>query len=339
MEPAKDLPSTYVSKELFRPFLVFWSNSEGYMGRSSFMNLGYSFPKMYGMSFSSSIEMTRKNPNITRAKGWLIDSLVQDLYYGFYSYEASDIAILRNEYKDNVIYGIDPHDRSSRLIIAYNNSYGAKKRHGIIVSREVDDSWIFNNHTHNNHGSGIMIDRNSVRNVIANNLSERNGNDGLVFFESPNNISYANTLRNNGKAGIRIRNSWDIKILEDKIHDNKGYALLAYTTSLEENDSAKETRDTKLDPYGMRVSFDVNKIELNNNFAGNFNLMNVERAGFYDVNVFKAHSGYFEGDSALKNLQFTLYQSSSYGEKGIELYQLNYTPRYSAYWGKTGAHK
>src|SRR3546814_12525544 len=105
--------------------------------------------------------MNRPNPT-----GWLIDSEFYDNWYGFYCYEAEDVVIRGNDYHDNIKYGIDPHDRSRRLIIAGNKAHDTKEKHGIIVSREVDDSWIINKQAYDNELSGIVIDRNSVNNEI-----------------------------------------------------------------------------------------------------------------------------------------------------------------------------
>lgn len=324
----RNAPAWFKEKGDFRPYLTFWSGSRTYMARSSFRNLGYDYAKAYGMTFTSSAPLLRKAPQTARATGWLIESEIEDLYYGFYCYEADDIAIIRNEYKNNIVYNIDPHDDSRRLIIAHNNSHGAKIRHGIIISRRVDDSWIFNNHSHHNNGSGIMIERDSVNNVIANNISEYNGGDGLVFFESPDNVSWNNHLQFNGKSGIRIRNSWNIRLLNEKIHDNNGYAVLAYTMSL----AKVKTRDPKLDPYGMRSGFDIIGAEINNNKAGNFNLMDVDQATFYNVLAFNTPEDHFDGDKAIKDIQFKLYELASPDKEGVTVRQRNYTPEYSDYW-------
>lgn len=287
----RNAPSAYENAETFRPYLVFWSGSKTYLASTRFDNLGYNFPKAYGITFTTSAPMLREQPGVPRATGWVIDSFFDDIYYGFYCYEADDIAIIRNTYENNIVYGIDPHDRSNRLIIAENNAYGTKKRHGIIISREVNDSFIFNNHSHDNHGSGIMIDRASVRNVIANNLSERNGADGLVFFESPDNITWNNRLLNNGKNGIRIRNSWNISLNNDRILNNGSYGVTAYPASLEH----QETRDTKYDPYTQRAGFEINGAEMSGNKIGHFRLDNVETARFWNLRLFNTPD-IFKGD-------------------------------------------
>src|SRR3546814_5769527 len=62
-----------------------------------------------------------------------------------------------------------------------------------IVSREVDDSWIINNQAYDNALSGIVIDRNSVNNVVAHNRVYRNHADGITIYESPKTRSEEHT--------------------------------------------------------------------------------------------------------------------------------------------------
>jgi poly(beta-D-mannuronate) C5 epimerase len=128
-------------------------------------------------------KMKRKRPT-----GWLLNSQFVDNLYGFYCYEADDVVILGNTYRDNIVYGIDPHDRSRRLIIAHNDVFGTHKKHGIILSREVNDSWIIYNRTYNNQLSGIVLDRASVNNLLAYNETYKNRSDGMTLYESGNNL-------------------------------------------------------------------------------------------------------------------------------------------------------
>ncbi len=103
--------------------------------------------------------------------GWVLNSRIEDLWYGFYCWEADDIVLRGNTFRDNIKYGIDPHDRSRRLIIAENDVSGTREKHGIIISREVNDSWIIGNRSHGNNLSGIVLDRQCRNTVIANNLT------------------------------------------------------------------------------------------------------------------------------------------------------------------------
>lgn len=246
-------PSDFVEKHDFRPFITTWSGSHMYIAGADIASLGYLKGKSYGLSYSTCSACLKKRPDLPRPTGAIVASRFSDMYYGFYSYEADDVAIVGNVYADNIIYGIDPHDRSRRLIIAENETYGSKKKHGIIVSREVNDSWIFNNHSHDNHGSGIMIDRTSINNIVANNISVDNGADGITFFESQNNTTFNNTVLNNKRSGIRIRNSWNVKLVGDQIAGNNGPAVDIYTAALE----GQETRDFELDPYTRKTSAEI----------------------------------------------------------------------------------
>lgn len=243
-------PSYFKDKLIFRPFLASWSGARMHIAGSALSSLGYRKGKSYGITYSTCDPCLLVNPNLPRATGSLIGNTFTDLYYGFYSYEADDIAIVGNTYIDSAVYGIDPHDRSRRLIIAGNETYGSKKKHGIIISREVNDSWIFDNYSHHNQGSGIMLDRMSQNNVIANNVSSYNAGDGLTFFESENNVAYNNVIFKNGFSGIRIRNSWNLKFYDDQISDNGGVPLVVYSLDLSKT---HKDRDLEHDPYQMRA--------------------------------------------------------------------------------------
>lgn len=243
-------PSFFKDKLIYRPFLVSWSGARMYLAGSTFESMGYRKGKSYGITYSSCEPCSKAHPNLPSATGAIVENTFSDLYYGFYSYEADDIAIVGNKYIDNAVYGIDPHDRSRRLIIAGNETSGSGKKHGIIISRNVNDSWIFNNYSHHNHGSGIMLDRSSENNTVANNTSAYNKADGITFFESQNNTVYNNKIYQNGLSGIRIRNSWNISLIDDQIADNGGVPVIIYSLNLEKN---HKDRDLKEDPYSMRA--------------------------------------------------------------------------------------
>lgn len=247
-------PAWFKDKNDFRPFITVWSGGKLYAAKSTVRSLGYMKGKAYGFSYSTCVACLKKNLNLPRPTGEIVESRFSDMYYGFYSYEADDVAIVRNVYADNIVYGIDPHDRSNRLIIAENEAYGTRKKHGIIGSREVKYSWIFNNYSHDNHGSGIMLDRTSSHNIVANNVSTRNGADGITFFESENNISYNNMVMNNARTGVRARNSWNIRMHGDQIAGNGGPAIHVYTARLEEKE---KHRDFELDPYTQRAGAEI----------------------------------------------------------------------------------
>ncbi|MDF3934583.1 mannuronan 5-epimerase AlgG [Pseudomonas citronellolis] len=249
---AQNQPAWFKSPNEFRPFLISWGGAEAYLVNSTFTSFGYNASKAYGISisqYSPGMDKTMKRP---RPKGWVIGSTFVDNWYGFYCYEADDLVVRGNTYRDNVIYGIDPHDRSHRLIIAENTVHGTKKKHGIIVSREVNDSWIFHNKTFDNHLSGIVLDRNSERNLVAYNEVYRNHSDGITLYESGDNLIYGNQVLGNQRHGIRIRNSVNIRLYENLAAGNQLIGVYGHIKDLSNTD-----RNIDLDPFDTKVSLIV----------------------------------------------------------------------------------
>ncbi|MHA6494150.1 mannuronan 5-epimerase AlgG [Pseudomonas borbori] len=247
----------------FRPFLNSWGGTETYVVNSTITSLGYSGSKSYGFSISQyspsmAPKMKRGHPT-----GWLLNSTFDDMWYGFYCYEADDVVLLGNTYKNNIVYGIDPHDRSKRLVIGHNTAHGTVQKHGIIISREVNDSWIFNNRSYDNKLSGIVIDRSSVNNVIAYNESYQNYSDGITVYESGSNLFWGNQVMNNMRHGIRVRNSTDIKLYENLSIGNQLTGVYGHIKDLTGTD-----RDIELDPFDTQVSLLVVGGKLAGNGSG-----------------------------------------------------------------------
>ena len=234
----------------FRPFYASWSHSETNMANTDFTGFGYSNSKSYGLSISSGPRQFERmqSRDYKRPTGIIVDNSFRNFLYGFYSYEADNVVLVGNEYIDNLVYGIDPHDRSRWLMIAYNTAYDTHKKHGIIISREVNNSTILGNITFDNHGSGLMVDRFSSGTMIYANTSFENGGDGLTVFESSCKLIASNRLFNNKRAGIRIRNSMDIGIFFNEIRGNRQAAVQGYVIDLKK-DPAHRHRDFELDPY------------------------------------------------------------------------------------------
>ncbi len=244
-------PATFRTEREFRPYLISWGGSQLYITESYVAHLGYAASKAYGVSisqYSPNQDASLKRP---RPTGWILHSEFVDNWYGFYCYEADDIAIIGNTYRDNVVYGIDPHDHSKRLIIAGNVASGSQK-HGIIVSREVNDSWIVGNRSFGNKLSGVVIDRSSENNVIAYNESFKNGTDGFTIYESSNNLLWGNRAVGNGRHGFRMRNSADIRLYDNVAVANRLAGIYGHIKDLTGTD-----RDLKLDPFEQQVSMIV----------------------------------------------------------------------------------
>ena len=256
----KSATSSLRDKKDFRPFISSYIRSQTYLAGSVFHHLGYHAPTSYGISLSSQPE--RNEPSKTKdwPTGVIIGNEFHGLYYGFYSFEARGVKIIDNKYVDCILYGIDPHDRSTGLVIARNTTTGTRERHGIIGSREVNDCYIFDNTSYGNAGSGIMLDRQCTGNVICDNKVFSNG-QGIANYESPSNVIADNLIVQNKKSGIRVRNSNDIMVIGNKIVANGDYCLELSAKRLDDHAERAERGDT----YDQTVSVSF----LDNVVAGN----------------------------------------------------------------------
>ncbi|WP_308582009.1 mannuronan 5-epimerase AlgG [uncultured Pseudomonas sp.] len=253
----------FKSPKEFRPFLLAWGGTETYISNTKMASFGYANSKSYGVSISQYTPNMAKVLKRPEPTGWIIDSEFSDMWYGFYCYETTSFVIKGNTYKDNIVYGIDPHDRSHGLIIADNTVHGTKKKHGIIISREVNDSFIFNNRSYDNKLSGLVLDRNSVNNFVADNEFYRNHTDGITLYESGDNLLWGNKVIANRRHGIRVRNSVNIKLYENTSMANGLTGLYGHIKDLTDTD-----RDIALDPFDTKVSLIVVGGELAGNGSG-----------------------------------------------------------------------
>ncbi|WP_133253013.1 NosD domain-containing protein [Rhizobium wuzhouense] len=258
----------------FRPFITAWGGSDIQIAGSRLAMLGYDSSKAFGLTQSSGAAVQSLYAfDDNRPTGNIVDNSFENLRYGYYSYEVDHVRVIGNEYRDNIIYGIDPHDRSRHLLIALNTAYGSQKKHGIIVSREVDDSFIVGNVSLHNKGSGIMLDRTSVRNIVYANTAVANDGDGLTFYESGCNIAAANDLSRNRRAGFKIRNSADVGMYDNRVDANTQSGADIYVADLRQSPEG-HTRNFELDPYQMLVTAVIS----GNLFSENADAINVAGA-------------------------------------------------------------
>ncbi|WP_426152068.1 mannuronan 5-epimerase AlgG [Pseudomonas sp. DC3000-4b1] len=257
---AKNDQAWFKEKDEFRPFLVSWGGTETYIVNTEMKSFGYNESKSYGVSISQYTPSMKAQMNRTEPTGWIIGSTFSDMWYGYYCYETQGFVVKSSTYHDNIIYGIDPHDRSHGLIIADNTVYGTKKKHGIIISREVNDSFIINNRSYDNHLSGVVLDRNSVGNLVAYNEIYQNHTDGITLYESGDNLLWGNKLVANKRHGIRVRNSTNIRLYENVAMANGLTGVYGHIKDLSDTD-----RDVRLDPFDAEVSMIVVGGELSGN--------------------------------------------------------------------------
>lgn len=205
-----------------RPFIVTYDDSRVHLVQSRFAHLGFDAPSAYGLT------MTTGNPDRTEGTpptGAIVECEFEDLYYGFYSHRASDVQIIGSEFSGSIVYGIDPHDYSSRIVIAGNRVFGTRQHHGIILSRGVTDSLISGNILSLNEGSGIVLDRHSDNNSIANNAIMTNKRDAIAIYESDNAIVFNNTAVAY-TVGIRARNARGLILADNHLEQGRNGILL-----------------------------------------------------------------------------------------------------------------
>ncbi len=248
----------------FRPFLLTWGDGRTNVASSVLSALGYDNAKSYGLSYSSGPDLVADLRDQAQPTGAVVDSVFRNFYFGFHAYEAQNIHVVGNEYRDSIVYAIDSHDRSKGLTVAYNTAYGTQLRHGITVSREVDDHWIAGNLSFDNAGSGIVLDRNSTNNVLHVNSSFGNAQDGITVFESSCNVLSDNHLAGNKRDGLKVRNSLDIGAYGNRIEANANSGVSAYIANLLDTKSG-EQRSPDVGAYAPVTSLSLR----HNRFSGN----------------------------------------------------------------------
>ncbi|MEN0088206.1 MAG: right-handed parallel beta-helix repeat-containing protein [Pseudomonadota bacterium] len=281
--------------DLFRPFILGWGGSRTYAANSHFLALGYSAGRAYGLSLSQGPkDGLFHDGRVAKPTGHFINNSFENMHYGFYAYEAEDIALVGNEYRNNVVYGLDPHDRSSNLLMALNTVYGTQKKHGIIISREVNDSFIVANVSHGNAGTGIMLDRDSTGTLIVGNVSSQNGGDGFADLESSCTWVSHNRFDGNESHGVRVRNSQNVIVQGNQILGNGAMGLQAYTDLLQASDGSK-LRDFELDSYQLVTTIGAAQNAISSSPVG-VGTKSVVAATFFR-NIFRDQAGsYLGGD-------------------------------------------
>jgi mannuronan 5-epimerase len=162
---------------------------------------------------------------------------IHNLYFGFYSKGVGGMTIENNYIYDNDIYGLDPHTGTHDMVIR-NNFVNNNGGFGIICSVDCYNITIEKNEVHDNY-HGIMLSRNMTNSFVKNNIVYNENVSGIFVSDSYNNQIVKNTISNsaagifinthasnnqisentiiNSKEGITI----DDDGAENLIHDNK----------------------------------------------------------------------------------------------------------------------
>ncbi|MBW3642884.1 MAG: right-handed parallel beta-helix repeat-containing protein [Actinobacteria bacterium] len=199
-----------------RPFVLFQEGSRLDVVGSEMSFLGSDRGSAYGVTW-----------RLGGSTGEVVDSTFAHNFFGVYTFEARDLAFRGNVFRDNILYGFDPHDATTGLLVEDNEAFG-NGSHGFIVSRFVVDGVFRRNRAHDNAGNGIVMDFRSDRNMIEANLVENNAGDGIVLLGSGQNTVVDNVVRGN-RVGVRVNNldSNANKVHRNRIEGNK-IGLQAY---------------------------------------------------------------------------------------------------------------
>lgn len=276
----------------FRPFITGWGGSDFQIAGSRLAMLGYDSAKTYGLTQS----VGTADPSVfalddNRPSGDVIDNSFENLRYGYHSSGAADVRLIGNEYRDSIVHGIGLSDQSQHLLVALNTAHGSQGRHGIVMSRDNGDSFLVGNVSLGNKGSGLMLDRTSRHNVIYANTSLGNGADGLTLYESSCNIAIANEFSGNRRTGIKVRNSMDVGLYDNRIHNNLANGAYVYASALRQSNPVQ--RPLRSNRHRSAASAVIS----GNNFAANGNAINVDGATetILDANSFRDQRNYIYG--------------------------------------------
>lgn len=247
--------------------------------------LGHFAAEAYGLSW----KVLGSSPGLFDAVGVLgsvTKTRIHHNYYGAYTWGADGMVWRNNEFDNNVLYGLDPHDNSDNLIIEDNLAHH-NGSHGIICSRYCDHLMIRRNTARDNGGNGIMLHRLTNLSLVEDNEAYNNADSGLAIFDSHDNTIQRNHAHDNAK-GMRFSvGSSNNLIVDNTIADNSAYGLYFYKGS----DFPTESGDGR--PKQNRF--------INNDISG---------SGTYGIKLKEADNNVFTDNRLHDNGQTLLIESS-----------------------------
>jgi parallel beta-helix repeat protein len=239
-----------------RSFLLARDGAQMTISQAELHYLGHGDVESYGLSWRTA-----------GTGGEISDSIVSNLYYGLYTYEVSGLAVLDNEFRNNVLYGIDPHTGSAKLDIERNLVHDNGK-HGIILAEDCVDSVIRDNVVYRNAHHGIVLYLRSDRNLVEGNESFDNASQGINVNESGGNTLRDNTVYDNGETGIGVTQLAQGTVVEgNQLRGNKQDGLRVVSestaTTVRDNVIADNAR------YGLYVDTSGTVDVAGNTITGN----------------------------------------------------------------------
>jgi parallel beta-helix repeat protein len=174
-----------------RGFLAATSGGRLILVRDVIDHLGYLGVQAYGLS------MEKPGPGSRVMHCTIIGN-----YFGIYLTHAVGVRMLGNLVERSIVYGIDPHTESTRLVIRGNRVFDSGV-HGIILATRVTHSRVVDNVVRGTGLHGIVVfDASNDNTITGNHVS--NTFDGLVVTDSSGNVFEGNVIDPARRFGVRV---------------------------------------------------------------------------------------------------------------------------------------
>lgn len=222
----RDLPAETDATGLpYRPHIATFAASHTLIRRSDLRHLGHQAAMSYGLSFGTE---GRSGPVTEHPSVDMIGNRLLDVYFGFFSFDADGVNVIDNHIAESHVYGIDPHDDTRNMFIHGNYVLGARRSHGIILSRRIHNTIVSYNVSAGNKKAGFFLDKSCTDVLVTGNDSFLNGTEGLALHEVARVAVIGNRFHNNGADGIRLRASEQVVLDGNTVTANGKHGLRAY---------------------------------------------------------------------------------------------------------------
>lgn len=242
--------------------------------------LGSADGESYGVSWRDINATATPTELRTRVTGEVINSKFHHLYYGIYTFQASQMVFQGNEFYANIRYGFDPHDYTHDVLVENNRAY-QNGAHGFIISRGCNNFIIRNNVAYDNfdpgsnQAQGFMLDPGSPNssdpqapsyaNLLENNEAYGNEGHGLRILGSIQNTIRNNNFHHNQHGIVVDLNSPDNVIDQNTLNQNQLHGLFIRETS--DRTTATNNTTNNNGSHGIYVRANTNLISQNQSTA------------------------------------------------------------------------
>lgn len=251
----------------------------------------------YGVSW----RMSNGKLGTTLLTGDIENSKFHDNYFGAYTFGATGMVWRKNEFYNNIRYGLDPHDDSNGFLVE-GNVFHNNGSHGLIFSKRCVDNVIIDNISYNNSLHGIMLHQNSNNNLIENNKLYDN-NDGIAVWDSSYNIIRNNEITNN-KRGIRANDVSIHNLVEsNNISENKQYGIYTYEKANKNIFRNNKLHNNDIAVYIKTSGNEISKNDIKNNRTGIYLLSSVTSNKILSNKIFysREYGIYAKVDESVEN--------------------------------------